>query len=341
MAGKDYYSVLGISRNAPDKDIKAAFRKLARVYHPDVNPGNKDAESKFKEINQAFEILSDPEKRKKYDQYGDNWQYGDQMADAARQQAEAARQQSNASARYYSQQPGGAQTGQFEESDLEGIFGDLLHGRMGGFGRKTSRPQKGQDLETEVEVTLEEVYNGTTRNISLQSKAPCPTCHGTGRVQNLACATCRGSGAVSEVKHLEVRIPAGVDTGSRVRVAGKGQPGANNGTAGDLFLNISVKPHLVFKRKGTELSVDVSVPLTTAMLGGEIQVPTLKGTNLVLRIPPETQNEQVFRLSGQGIPILGSTSRGDILVNVKVLLPKKLTSEEKALFNKLKELRPV
>ena len=235
---------------------------------------------------------------------------------------------------------GSGQTFQYDEGDLEGIFGDLLGGRMGGFGRRTARPRKGQDLEYEVEVTLEEVYNGAVRNISLQSEVPCPTCRGTGRIQNLACSVCRGSGVVPEVKRLEVRIPAGVDNGSRVRIAGKGQPGGAGAPPGDLYLVISVKPHPQFRRKGDDLIVDVNVPLTTAVLGGEIQVPTLKGTKLALRIPPETQNEQVFRLSGQGMPHLGTGTRGDFLVNVKVVLPKGLSAEEKALFNKLKEIRP-
>jgi DnaJ-class molecular chaperone len=172
MAGKDYYSILGVSRSATEKDIKAAFRRLARIHHPDVNPGNKSAEAKFKEINQAFEILSDADKRKKYDQYGENWQYGDQMADAARQQ-------SSAGSRDYSQrQERTGQTFQYDEGDLDGIFGDLLGGRSGGFGRRTARARKGEDLEYEAEVTLEEVYNGTIRNISLQSQSPCSTCHG-------------------------------------------------------------------------------------------------------------------------------------------------------------------
>ncbi|HSW59132.1 MAG TPA: J domain-containing protein [Dehalococcoidales bacterium] len=334
MAGKDYYSILGVSRTATDKDIKAAYRRLARIHHPDVNPGNKEAESRFKEINQAFEVLSDSEKRQKYDKYGENWQHGEQMAEAARQQAAAGGRG------FYQQGGGDGQTIQFEEGDLESIFGDLLGGRMGGYGRRTSRPRKGQDLEYEVEVSLEESFNGATRNISLQSESPCSSCRGTGRIQNLACSVCRGAGVVSEVKRLEVRIPAGVDTGSRVRIAGKGQAGTPGGLAGDLYLVINVSPHPQFKRQGDELVVDVHVPLTTAVLGGEIQVPTLKGSRLMLKIPPETQNEQVFRLTGQGMPHLGSAVRGDFLVNVKVTLPKGLSTEERTLFNRLREIRP-
>lgn len=335
MAGKDYYNTLGVSRSATDKDIKAAYRRLARQYHPDVNPGNKSAEDKFKEINQAFEILSDADKRKKYDQYGENWQYGDQM-EAARQQ----QQQQSQGGWNFNQQAGPESYQTFEEGDLESIFGDLLGGRGGGFGRRASRPRKGQDLEYEVEATLEEAYNGTIRNISLQSEVPCAACKGTGRIQGLPCSVCRGAGKVTEVKRLEVRIPAGVDTGSRVRIAGKGQPGVAGGMAGDLYLVITLRPHNIFERHGDELLVDIQVPLTTAVLGGEIQVPTLKGTKLALRIPAETQNEQVIRLTGQGMPHIGSTTRGDLLVKVKVTLPKHLSNEERALFNKLKELRP-
>jgi molecular chaperone DnaJ len=211
---------------------------------------------------------------------------------------------------------------------------------MGGFGRRTTRERAGRDLEYKVEVTLEEAFSGTIRNISLKSEVPCSACRGTGRIQNLACSVCRGQGTVSEVKRLEVKIPAGVDTGSRVRIAGKGQPGSSGGPAGDLYLVISVRPHSIFERKGDDLSVIVSVPLATVMLGGEIQVPTLRGTKLALRIPAETQNERVFRLTGQGMPHLGTATRGDLLVTIKVSLPTGLSGEERALFNKLRELRP-
>jgi molecular chaperone DnaJ len=333
MAGKDYYNILGLSRTATDKDIKATYRRLARQYHPDVNPGNKAAEERFKQINESYEVLSDPEKRKKYDQYGDQCQYADQMEEAARQQRASGGWR-------YTQQPGGGQAHSFDEGDLEGIFGDLFGGRMGGFGRRTTRERAGRDLEYKVEVTLEEAFSGTIRNISLKSEVPCSACRGTGRIQNLACSVCRGQGTVSEVKRLEVKIPAGVDTGSRVRIAGKGQPGSSGGPAGDLYLVISVRPHSIFERKGDDLSVIVSVPLATVMLGGEIQVPTLRGTKLALRIPAETQNERVFRLTGQGMPHLGTATRGDLLVTIKVSLPTGLSGEERALFNKLRELRP-
>jgi DnaJ-class molecular chaperone len=331
MAGKDYYNILGVSRTAADKDIKAAYRRLARQYHPDVNPGNKDAEEKFKEINEAYEVLSDPEKRKKYDQYGDNWQYADQMAEAAKRYG---------GAWSFTSQPGAEQAFRFEEGDLESIFGDILGGRMGGFGRRTPRPRRGQDLEYQAEVTLEEAFSGTTRSISVKTEIPCSACKGTGRIQGLPCSLCRGAGSVTDVKRLEVKIPAGVDNGSRIRIAGKGEPGTAGGPAGDLYLVISVRPHPVFERKGNDLYLDLPVPLTTAVLGGEVQVPTLKGTKLALKVPPETQNERVFRLAGQGMPQLGSNVRGDLLVKVKVNLPVNLSEEEKNLFARLRELRP-
>ena len=333
MAGKDYYRILGINRNATDKDIKAAYRRLARQHHPDVNPGNKAAEERFKEINQAYEVLSDVEKRKKYDQYGEGWQ-------EAERYAEAARQRSTGGGFNFTQQPGGGPGYKFEGEDLESIFGDILGGRMGGFGRRTARARRGQDIEHPIEISLEEAYSGTIRNISIQSEVPCSACRGTGRIQNLPCSVCRGSGVVPQVKRLEVKIPAGVNNGSRVRVAGKGEPGPGGSQPGDLYLIVSVQQHAQFKRKEDDLLVDVSVPLSTAMLGGEIQVPTLKGTKLVLRIPPETQNERIFRLTGQGMPHLGDPSRGDLLVTIKVNLPTGLSAEEKALFSKLRELRP-
>ncbi len=336
MAGKDYYKILGVNRTASDKEIKAAYRRLARQYHPDVNPGNKASEEKFKEINEAHEVLSDPEKRKKYDQYGDKWQYAEQMAEAARQQ------QAASGAWSFTREPGETHGFSFEEDDLSSIFGDFLSGRAGtGFRRRTTRPRRGQDIEYPVEITLEEAYSGALRNLSLQSEAPCTACRGTGRIQNLPCSVCRGAGVVSQVKRLEVKIPAGVNTGSRVRIAGKGEPGPSGGEAGDLYLVITVQPHSLFQRKDDDLFVDIPVPLTTAILGGEVQVPTLKGTKLALKIPPETQNERIFRLAGQGMPHLGDAMRGDLLAAVKVVLPSELTPQEKELFRKLRELRPV
>ncbi len=331
MASKNYYDILGVNKGATEKDIKQAYRKLARKYHPDVNPGDKSAEAKFKEVNAAFEVLSDKEKRRKYDKYGDKWQYADQLDEAARQQAQ------------YRQYTTGDGTSFHFGGDIGGmdsLFDELFGGmRARGFSRR-SQPRRGQDLETNVEVTLEEAFNGSSRTISLQGEKPCPTCKGTGRIQNLACSTCRGAGMVADLKRLEVKIPAGVNTGSRVRISGKGQPGYGNGPSGDLYLNVTVAPHSVFKRQGDDLTTEIPVPLTTAALGGEVQVPTLKGGKLALKIPPETQNGRIFRLGGQGMPHLGKSTRGDLKAKVNIVLPTKLTEKEKELFRQLGQLRP-
>ncbi len=293
MAGKDYYNILGVSRSATESEIKQAYRKLARQHHPDVNPGDKSAEERFKQINEAYEVLSDREKRQKYDKYGDQWQYADQF--------EQARQQSG-----WSFSPGGGRV-YFGEEEFGSIFDDLLRG----FGARAGRPQprRGRDLEFPLEVTLEEAYSGTTRTLSMAGG-----------------------------KRLEVKIPPGVKDGSRVRISGKGAEGYG-GVKGDLFLVTSVRPHRLFRRRGDDLYVDVSVPLVTAVLGGEVKVTTPKG-KLSLKIPPETQNGRSFRLKGQGMPHLGNSSKGDLLARVKVVLPTKLSDEEKELFQKLGKLRP-
>jgi molecular chaperone DnaJ len=327
MAVKDYYDILGIKRGASDKEIKQAYRRLARKYHPDVNPGDKTAEAKFKEINAAYEVLADSEKRKKYDKYGDKWQYADQFEQAQQQQAR------------YGFSPGGGASYHFS-GDIDGmdsIFEELFGGgRTRGFYRR-SQPRRGRDLETPVGVTLEEAFSGTSRTISLQTEEPCATCRGSGRIQNLPCSVCRGAGMVASIKNLEVKIPAGVATGSRVRIAGKGQPGASGN--GDLYLKITVRPHPTLERRGTDLHASVPVPLAVAVLGGEVQVPTPKG-KLALKIPAETQNGKVFRLAGQGMPHLGKSTRGDLLAKVNVVLPTKLSEKEKELFKQLSEIRP-
>jgi curved DNA-binding protein len=289
MAGKDYYNILGVKRNASESEIKQAYRRLARKYHPDVNPGDKSAEEKFKQMNEAYEVLSDKEKRKKYDKYGDQWQYADQFEQAERQRA-SGRDFSRGGTRVY-----------FGEGDFGNLFDDLFSDL---YSRRQAKPRRGQSIEYPVEVTLEEAYSGTTRTLSFQ-----------------------------DGKRLEVKVPPGVRNGSRVRLAGKGVQG------GDLYLVVSVKPHPIFERRGDDLYVGVSVPLVKAMLGGEVQVPTIKG-KVALKIPPETQNGRTFRLAGQGMPHLGNSSRGALLAKVKVVLPTKLSAKEKELFQQLGKLRP-
>ncbi len=327
MANKDYYATLGVKRDATEQDIKQAYRRLARKYHPDVNPGNKEAESKFKEINEAYEVLSDAEKRKKYDQFGDQWQHAEQFARSGAQQ--------QWSPYWEFRQGGGAETFEFE--DLDSLFGDVLRGfRPSG---RRARPRRGRDIEHSVEVTLDEAFNGTSRILTLQNEEPCPTCGGTGRVRNAVCSMCRGAGVVVRPKRLEVKIPPGVKDGSHVRVAGQGEPAYGGGTPGDLHLVTTVRPHPVFQRKEDDLYMEINVPLTVAVLGGEVEVPTLKG-KVMLRIPSETQNGRVFRLAGQGMPHLGTSARGDLLVKANVMLPTNLSPEEKKLFEQLARLRP-
>ena len=320
MAGKDYYGILGVSKKATAKEIKQAYRKLARKHHPDVNPGDKSAEAKFKEINEAHEVLSDPEKRKKYDQYGENWQYADQFAKAGRRQR----------SRDFS--TGGTT---FDFGDIGGGgFGSIFDSVLSGFGGgRARRSQRGRDLEYPVEVSLEEAYRGATRMLETQVEEGCPSCKGEG------CPACGGLGRVMRPKRLEVKTPPGVKDGSRVRIAGKGGSGYGGGASGDLYLVISVKADKRFRRTGADLQVEVPVSLLDAILGSEVQVPTIEGKRLALKIPPETQNGKVFRLAKQGMPHLGGNTKGDLLVKVQVVLPTKLSEREKKLFQELKSIR--
>ena len=327
MAGKDYYQILGVSRNASEKEIKQAYRRLARKHHPDLNPGDKSAEAKFKEINAAYEVLSDPEKRKKYDQFGEQWEYAEQFAKSGGQ--ERVRWDFNR----------GGTT--FEYGDLSG-FGDIFSSLFGdsGVGSRMRRgSQRGQDVESTIEVSLEEAYHGSMRVIQLQIEEPCTACGGTGRVGNRVCTICNGAGGKVIPKRLEVKIPAGVRDGSRIRIAREGGPGHAGGNKGDLYLVAKVLPHKLFERKGDDLYTEVSVPLATAILGGEVGLPTLNG-NLSLKIPPETQNGRVFRMAGKGMPQLGNNKYGNMFAKVKVVLPTNLTEEEKKLFERLRSLRP-
>ncbi len=329
MADKDFYKLLGVKRDASEQEIKRAYRRLARKHHPDVNPGDKSAEAKFKEINEAHEVLSDKETRKKYDQFGDKWQHADQFAKAG----------GGGQRSVYWDFPGGAQNVRFEEEDIESLFGNIFKGAKAGTYSRLPRPRRGSNLEYPIEVTLEEAYHGASRILNMQTEQACPSCSGSGRIQNAICSVCRGSGATAGVKQLEVKIPAGVKNGSRVRITGKGEPGYAGGKSGDLFLKTTVKAHQLFERKGDDLHSEIAVPLTVAVLGGEVQVPTLKG-NLALTIPQETQNGRSFRLTGQGMPHLGNSSHGDLMVKVKVVLPSKLSKEEKKLFEQFSKLRP-
>jgi curved DNA-binding protein len=301
---RDYYTVLGVPRTASEKDLKTAYRKLARKHHPDVNPGDKRSEALFKEIGEAYSVLSDAEKRKKYDRWGHNWEKIDQA---------------QAAGASYGGRPGGSRTtwtsagdgtpGGFnvESDDLGGLF-EQLFGRTAGRTRVRSAPRKGADTEQPVEITLEEAFNGTQRTFQLRDLQ---------------------SGNAHTV---EVKIPAGATDGLRVRVAGKGEPGLGGAPAGDLYLIISIKAHPLFEREGDDLRVKVPTTLYAAVLGGEVMVPTPKGSQLALKVPPETANGQRIRLAGQGMPRVNGTGRGDLFAEITVQLPKSLSNREKDLF---------
>ncbi len=338
MEYKDYYKILGVPRNATEKEIKAAYRKLARKYHPDLNPGNKEAEEKFKEINEAYEVLSDPEKRKRYDQFGAEWQQFQQSAGA----------QGFDFAEWFRKRAGRT-TGDFDTgfgpSGFSDFF-DLLFGDLGLGGilsrsarRSRAGPRRGEDYEHSVEVSLEEVVTGTSRLLDLTVPQVCSNCGGMGSVGARICPICGGTGYVRGHRRLEVKIPAGVREGTRVRVAGAGGPGLGGGPPGDLYVKIHLKPHPRFEVKGDDIVTEVEVDLYTALLGGEVEVPTLTG-KVMMRIPPETQNDTLFRLRGLGLPRIDDTKqRGDLLVRVKVRLPQHLSERERSLFKELQQLR--
>ena len=307
---RDYYEIVGVGRNASEKDIRQAFRRLARKYHPDMNPGNKQAEATFKEINQAYEVLSDPETRKKYDQYGENWKHADQFA-----QAQAQGQRPGASTYYTTSggpHPGGGAPFPFD-FDTGGGFGSILDEMMGGGrsrgqrrGRTRAAEWPAAPVEVPLELTLEEAFAGATRILQLPA------------------------GVNGQTRRLEARVPPGVDTGSRVHLSVDGV---------DLYLVVTVRPHHRFTRKGLDLYVDLPVPLADAILGGEHVVETLTG-RVALTIPLESQNGQVFRLRGRGMPTLGSPDqKGDLFVALKVILPTNLSEKERQLFQELKDMR--
>ncbi|GAC1648067.1 MAG: J domain-containing protein [Ktedonobacteraceae bacterium] len=355
MEYKDYYKVLGVQRGAAADDIKKAFRKLARKYHPDVNPGDKKAEDKFKEINEAYEVLSDPDKRQKYDTLGPNWQeqFGPNFSGT------------NGARRTYTYNGTRGGTGgtpfEFDPTSATGFsdFFEALFGRsapggagmrpgaggaggagtMGGMRGEDLRRRAGDSIEQPVDVTLSEAYSGGSRTFNIQSTEVCPTCHGTGEINGKICSTCGGQGMLPKNKRIQVKIPAGVDNGSKIRVAGEGQPGIGGGPRGDLFLVISVKPDEVFERKGDDLHTNVDVELVKAMLGGQVAVPTPDGRKLLLTIPAETQNGRQFRLTGKGMPQLRGEGNGNLYARVNVVLPTHLSLEERELFEKIARIR--
>jgi len=339
---KDYYRILGVARNADDKAIKSAYRKLARKHHPDVSKGAGAAE-KFKEINEAYEVLSDPEKRRRYDSLGPDWQ----------RYAQGPAGQPGAGF------PGGFHVEYGNAEDVGGfsdffrtIFGDLGARADRGRGGRQSvdfegledllgrggsrRRRRGDDVQAAVEISLDEAFNGARKSFSLESEEPCPACHGSGNVDGKPCPTCHGRGWQRAQRQLEVKIPAGVRTGQRVRVPGEGSGGAD--ARGDLYLIVNVAPHPLFERKGDDLQIELPITAPEAALGASVEVPTLRG-RVSMKIPPGTGSGRTFRLPGYGMPRVKGGGAGDQLVRTKIVVPTSLTAEEKELYTKLQSLR--
>ena len=359
---RDYYEVLGIGKNATDAEIKSAYRKLAKKYHPDLNPGDKTAEEKFKEVNEANDVLSDPEKRKRYDQFGF----------------------AGVDPNYGAGQGGygggfGGGFGGAGGVDLGDIFGDLFGGGFGGFGGSSranpNAPRKGHDIQASVILTFEEAAHGCTKKVTLnrqqtcpdcngsgcepgsspetctqcngrgyvvtqqrtpfgvmQSQQPCPHCGGRGTIIKNPCKTCRGTGKTSARKTLEVKIPAGIDDDQNIALRGQGDAGTNGGPAGDVIVHVTVKTDNVFERDGYDVYVRVPITYSQAVLGAEIEVPTVDG-KVAQKIPEGTQSGTKFRLRGQVIQYLNGRGRGDQYVIVDVEIPKKLNRTQREALN--------
>lgn len=349
MSKRDYYDILGVNRDASDDDIKKAYRKLAMKYHPDRNPDSKEAEDKFKEVKEAYEILSEPKKRSAYDQFG------------------------HAGVDPQAGMGGGQGFGGF--GDFADIFSDIFGGgRAAGGGR--SNVYRGADLRYNMEITLEEAARGCEKQIRIPSHAACetchgsgakpgtqpktcttcgghgqvrmsqgffsiqqtcPTCHGSGKQITDPCPSCNGAGQKKTQKTLNVKIPAGVDEGDRIRLAGEGEPGENGGPAGDLYVVTHIKQHAVFQRDGTDLHCEMPISFATAALGGEVEIPTLDGM-VKVKIAPETQSGRVYRVRGKGIKAVRGTDFGDLMCHVVVETPVKLTDRQKELLREFEAI---
>lgn len=349
MADKrDYYEVLGVPKTATEAEIKSAFRKQAKTCHPDLHPGDKEAEARFKELNEAAEVLCDADKRAKYDQFG-HAAFDPSMG---------------------GQNPFEGGFGGFGFSD---IFDQMFGGGFGGSSRAANGPVAGNDLRYSLTLTFEEAAFGVKREIlipreeacdtcngtgakpgtepvrcttcggtgqvrsqqntilgSFTSMRPCSACHGTGKIIKEPCQTCRGSGRVRKNKRIVVSVPAGIDNGQTISMRGEGEAGKRGGPRGDLYVSITVRPHKLFQRRGYDLYLELTIPFTTAALGGDITVPTLKDS-VRYTVPAGTQSGTTFRLREQGVPRLHNQGRGDMLVTVTIDVPKKLTEEQKHL----------
>ena len=355
---RDYYEVLGIQKGASEDEIKKAYKKLARKYHPDMNPGDKEAEEKFKEVNEANEVLSDPEKQARYDQFGF----------------------AGVDPNYGAGAGGGAYGGGFDFGDLGDIFGSFFGGGFGGGQRRNpNAPQRGESIRASVSVSFTEAAFGCEKSVTLERSEQCPTCkgngcapgttpeicpdcHGTGTVQtrrqtpmgvfasngpcrkcggtgrliHQPCPDCRGTGAVRKRKTIKVTIPAGIDHGQTISLRGQGNAGKNGGPAGDLLITVMVQPHELFRRDGVDVFCEAPITFTQAVLGAELEIPTIDG-KVKYSIPEGTQTGTVFRLKGKGIPVLNGRGRGDQYVTVTIETPRNLNKEQKEALRKFSE----
>ncbi|MCB1423904.1 MAG: molecular chaperone DnaJ [Nitratireductor sp.] len=353
MSKADYYELLGVERSADEKELKSAFRKMAMKYHPDRNPDDKLAETRFKEINEAYEVLRDPQKRAAYDQFG-----------------HAAFENGGGF--------GGGAAGGFGGGGFSDIFEDLFGEMMGGRGRRGAGGRdRGADLRYNMEITLEEAYEGKTAEISVptavtcetcsgsgskpgSSPKTCATCSGSGRVRAASgffsiertcpqcqgrgevisdpCETCSGQGRITRERSLSVNIPAGIEDGVRIRLGGEGEAGARGGPAGDLYIFVTIKPHEFFQRDGADLFCRIPVSMTTAALGGQFEVGTLDGGKSRVKVPEGTQTGKQFRLKGKGMPVMRSTGIGDLYIQVVTETPQNLTRRQRELLEEFEAI---
>ena len=355
---RDYYEVLGVSKNASEDEIKRAYKKLARKYHPDMNPGDKEAEEKFKEVNEANEVLSNPEKKAKYDQFGF----------------------AGVDPNYGAGQGGYGGAGDFDFGDLGDIFGSFFGGGFGGGGRRNpNAPQRGESIRASLSVEFTEAAFGCEKSITIdrseqcptckgkgcapgttpevctqchgtgtvtqaqrtpfgmmQSQTVCPKCRGRGQIIHQPCPDCRGAGAVRKRRTIQVNIPAGIDNGQTISLRGQGHSGKNGGPAGDLLITVMVRPHEIFRRDGTAVFCEAPITFTQAVLGGTLEIPTIDG-KVKYDIPEGTQTGTVFRLRGKGIPVLNGRGRGDQYVTVNIETPRNLNREQKEALKKFSE----
>jgi len=323
---KDYYQILGVSRDASDDEIRRAYRKLARQYHPDVRPGDKEAEAKFKEINEAYEVLSDPEKRRRYDQLGANWQHGAEFRPPPGWDVHVEYGDLGDLSDLFAGL--GDRHGQFSDF-FELLFGSPRRPRAG-----TRFAMRGQDVEAELPLSLEQVHRGGRQSITLTLPDRCASCGGTGRAGVGRCRACAGRGTVQRAKSFDLTVPRGVRDGSVIRLAGQGEPGTGGAPAGDLYLRVRLKPHPTFSLVGSD-DLELELPITPweAVLGAKVTVPTIDG-RVELSIPAGSQAGQRLRLRGQGLTRRDGT-RGDLFVRLKVAVPTRPNAQERELFERL------